>query len=510
MWLHWCTMAPDLVELPIFIGRIFRLGPLLAQLCGTVGIALQTTLWAVLVLVAAGSPSAQTRTSPRSLDGLWLTDGYREFVQFRGDDMRSYEITALSCIPVVKATRKIEMGAVDEIVFVGEDDTLRISPGPSPETRWLHADGSVSNILLRRTDSPPEPCGQPIADTPLTNYQVFWETFAENYPFFELRKVDWLAVDKRFRPQVTPKTTQEELFQILSHMIEPLYDAHTGVRAYSIRQGFRGYRPAVDPMQRKGAARITEIIETYYVRGGLRSYCNQQLQFGLLSSGPTQNPRAPDSIGYLRIHSFSRYSDDREFAKQLDALETALDDIFRDTAKFTGLVIDVRINGGGSDVFGVSIASRLTAHDYLAYSKVARNDFRDPQHRTPPQDIIVHSSSRPGFRGPVVLLTSSDSVSAAETFTMAVLGRQPHVIRVGANTQGVFSDVLNRTLPNGWSFGLPLEIYRTKDGKAFDRLGVPPDIAVPIFTAEDLANGRDSAIDKALELFAPKAKYNQP
>jgi len=319
------------------MGRIFRLGPLLALLCGMGGIPLPRTFSAVLVLVAVGSASAQTRTYPRSLDGLWLTDGYREFLEFRGDDMRSYEITALSCIPVVMATRKIEMRTVDEIVFVGEDDTLRISPGPSPETRWLHADGSVSNILLRRTDFRPEPCGQPIADTPLTNYQVFWETFAENYPFFTLRKVDWLAVDEKSRPQVTPKTTPEELFQILSHMIEPLYDAHTAIRAYSIRQGFRGYRPAVDPLQRKSAARITEIIETNYVRGGLRYYCNKQLQFGLLRSGPTQNPRLPDSIGYLRIHSFSRYSGDREFAKQLDALETALDDIFRDSVKFTGL-----------------------------------------------------------------------------------------------------------------------------------------------------------------------------
>jgi Peptidase family S41/Tricorn protease C1 domain/Helix-turn-helix domain len=485
------------LEITILIGRIF---PLLSRMGG---VALP--LWAVLVLATAGSASARTQTSTRSLDGLWLTDGYREFVEFRGDDMRSYEITALSCIPVVNATRMIEMGAVGEIVFVGEYDTIRISPGPSPETRWLHADGSISNILLRRAVSRPEACGQPVADTPLTNYQVFWETFAENYPFFALRKMDWLAVNESFRPQVTPKTTPAELFQILSHMIEPLYDAHTAIRAYSIRQGFRGYRPAIDPMQRKSAARIAEIIEANYARGGLRSYCNKQLQFGLLT-GPTQNSRLPDSIGYLRIHSFSRYSDDREFAKQLDALETSLDDIFKDSAKFAGLVIDVRINGGGSDVFGVSIASRLAAHDYFAYSKVARNDVRDPKHRTPPQPIIVHASSRPGFHGPVVLLTSSDTVSAAETFTMAVLGRQPHVIRVGANTQGVFSDVLNRTLPNGWSFGLPVEIYLTKDGKAFDGLGVPPDIAVPIFTAEDIANGRDSAIDKALELLAPKVK----
>jgi C-terminal processing protease CtpA/Prc len=105
-----------------------------------------------------------------------------------------------------------------------------------------------------------------------------------------------------------------------------------------------------------------------------------------------------------------------------------------------------------------------------------------------------------------MLLTSADSVSAAETFTMAVLDRQPHVIRVGANTQGVFSDVLGRKLPNGWSLGLPNEVYLTKDGKAFDGPGVPPDIEVPVFSSEDLADGRDSALNKALELLVSKDK----
>ena len=53
-------------------------------------------------------------------------------------------------------------------------------------------------------------------------------------------------------------------------------------------------------------------------------------------------------------------------------------------------------------------------------------------------------------------------------------------------------------------FGLPNEIYLTKDGKAFDGPGVPPDIELPIFPAEDLANGRDSTLNKALELLAPR------
>jgi hypothetical protein len=477
---------------------------------------LQLTARLVVIFAAAtfflfpASANAQTQPATQSLDGLWLTDGYGDLVEFQGDNLQGYEITTLSCLPTAKATRKSEAGPANEIVFAGDNGTVRITPGTSPDTRWLHEDGSVSNMLLRRTASRPEPCRRPLADTPVTNYQVFWETYSEHYPFFALRHLDWVAVDKKFRPQVTLETKPEELFRILSDMIEPLHDAHTRIRAKSIQQRFHGYRPSADPMQKKNQARIAEIIETKYVTGGLRDFCNKQLQFGLLrspqessSSASTSNVPA-HAIGYLRIHSFDDYSNDREFVKQVDALETALDNIFSDSARLTGLVIDVRINGGGSDVFGISIASRLATQDYLAYSKVTRNDIHDPDHRTPPQPVTVHVSQRPSFHGPVVLLTSADSISAAETFTMALLDRQPHVTRVGANTQGVFSDVLGRKLPNGWTFGLPNEIYLTKNGKAFDGPGVPPDIEVPIFPAADLANSRDSALDKALQLLTPK------
>src|ERR1019366_1062032 len=86
------------------------------------------------------------------------------------------------------------------------------------------------------------------------------------------------------------------------------------------------------------------------------------------------------------------------------------------------------------------------------------------------------------------------------------MGREPRVTRIGLNTQGVFSDVLGRTLPNGWSFGLPNEVYLTKDGKAFDGPGVPPDVRVPFFSREELESGRDAALDKAMETLGAAGK----
>jgi prepilin-type processing-associated H-X9-DG protein len=95
---------------------------------------------------------------------------------------------------------------------------------------------------------------------------------------------------------------------------------------------------------------------------------------------------------------------------------------------------------------------------------------------------------------------------------MALMGRAPAVCRVGENTQGVFSAIRPRTLPNGWRFGLPNEIFLTKDRVAFDGPGIPPDIRVPVFPRGDLDKGRDGALEKGLEVISqlsPPAQGDQ-
>jgi C-terminal processing protease CtpA/Prc len=87
---------------------------------------------------------------------------------------------------------------------------------------------------------------------------------------------------------------------------------------------------------------------------------------------------------------------------------------------------------------------------------------------------------------------------------MALMGRKPAVKRVGENTQGVFSDVLNRKLPNGFAFGLPNEVFFTADGQVFEGPGIPPHVHVPVFSTEDLKNGRDPALEKAIEILTTK------
>lgn len=440
---------------------------------------LLTCIWLCILGVAP--------LAAQSLDGYWTSDGYGLLIEIRGEQMKAYETTSISCLRTWSAQRHATLSLEGEKVFQAGSRVIRLRPGPLPSTIRMRQDGIASDVVLRHSSQLPSICARAPSNTPGVSYAIFWRTFSENYPFFSLHGVDWHAVDARFRPQVRPTTKPEELFEIFRQMLEPLHDAHTGIEAGDLGQHFDGSRPDSNHLSASQWEQAATIIKANYV-SDLSSFCRGHLQAGTLNNG----------IGYLRVDGFYGYAEDESFLGSLRALQSALDSIFQKSGSLRGLVIDVRKNNGGDDPLGIEIASRLTGTSYLGYKKIARNNKTGPLHFTAPQEVWVTPAAGPGFRGKVVLLTGPDTVSAGETFAMALMGREPHVTRIGQNTQGVFSDTLNRRLPNGWRFRLPNEVYLTAGGEAFDGAGIPPEIRVPYFSAEDLKRRRDAAIERAI------------
>ena len=442
----------------------------------------------------------------QSLDGFWQSDAYGLLVEIRGANLNTYQTTSISCLPWWTAKRSDGDGKKSEVVFERGDTPIRLTSGSAPDTLLMRDGVSVSSVSLRRISARPDNCSDKLANTPQNNYAVFWQTFSEQFALFPLYGADWAAVDRKYRPQVTASTTPEELFGVLREMILPFHNAHTNINAQPINRLYIGYKPVSEiglklqppnslsikefiDLSTQLAQRTRDIIEPKYSEGKLRSYCNDVIYFGMLRN----------SIGYLRILGFEGYAKDGGFEQGMISLEAALDDIFKDAKQMNGLVIDVRINPGGADPFCLAVASRLTGAKYLAYSKVTRDNLSGPLRFTEPQPVWVDVSTRPGYRGKIVLLIGPETISGGETFAMALMGRKPQVTSVGENTQGVFSDIFARRLPNGWTFGLPNELFLTETGKSFDGAGVPPDIRAPVFPKVDLEGGRDSALEKALE-----------
>ncbi|MBP0580927.1 S41 family peptidase [Labrys sp. LIt4] len=426
-------------------------------------------------------------------DGVWLTTGYGHAYAISGGHLQRFEITAISCQKSVSAERVTASGNAARFVGssinsdTGVTDAFVFRPGQRPHELVLTVDGAATQTELTRSDTLPATCSQTASTDALVNFDIFARTFAEQYPLFAQHRVDWAAVTARHRAAISSSTDEQTLFAHFREMLAPLEDAHVWVEAPALGQEFSGWRP---PLARSEAIhqKSLAIVEKRFLATPLAWYCNRQLAFGML----------PDGIGYLLIVSFENYDRNAETAVQTAALDAALDDIFGKAPGLRGLVVDIRFNGGGTEMLGLQIAARLTTRPYPASSKIFRIDPVDSTKFSKPQPIMVTPSGRSGFYGPMVLLMGHDSVSAAEAFAMSLQGRTPEPVFIGENTQGVFSDVLIRHLPNGWRFGVPNEIYLNEDKQAYDVAGIPPDVPVPLFTDADLEAGRDPALRTAM------------
>jgi C-terminal processing protease CtpA/Prc len=99
-------------------------------------------------------------------------------------------------------------------------------------------------------------------------------------------------------------------------------------------------------------------------------------------------------------------------------------------------------------------------------------------------------------------LTHDASFSAADVFAM-LMADLPHVTIIGEPTNGIFSNMLERKLPNGWKYTLSHQVYYSSDKTCYEGKGIPVDIKL-LNKRADLEKGVDPLIIKALEVLSAK------
>jgi C-terminal processing protease CtpA/Prc len=200
------------------------------------------------------------------------------------------------------------------------------------------------------------------------------------------------------------------------------------------------------------------------------------------------------SIGYINIWTFGgsgsalELYDDRYFV---------IDDILQQFKDTDGLIINVRGNHGGEGFNAEIVADRFADQKRLCM-KYCKKDGPGKNDFSGWIDHYVEPKGGYQYLKPVVVLTSRETMSAAEYFVMA-MKVLPHVTIVGDTTGGGFGDPMFRELPNGWTYRLSTEIAVTADGYVIEGKGIPPDIPV-LTTAADSINGMDRIIEKGIEI----------
>jgi peptidase S41-like protein/tricorn protease-like protein len=320
---------------------------------------------------------------------------------------------------------------------------------------------------------------------PEKNFEYLWRLFHSRYPFFELRNVDWQKQYATYRPQVTSRTGDSDLFNVFCRMLDPLDDGHVELNA-KIEGKARFFTAEKRPrFHREFAPReIKQLFRTSektLIRHG----------FGKLMQTPAwmmRYCRSPE-FGYLRILEL-------EDVKRRK-VTAALDSIARDFNALNGFIIDIRDNPGGEDDIAIAIINRFCDRRRVAFRRKAkigpgRNEF------TPLRTWYLEPHGGARFTGPIVLLTCDAVFSGGEAFALAI--RQlPHVTIVGDRTNGIFSYTLDRTLPNGWECCLSHQVYLSADMVCYEGKGVPPDVTL-LNMKSDIQSGNDPLIARALEI----------
>lgn len=324
--------------------------------------------------------------------------------------------------------------------------------------------------------------------SPERNFEAFWHIFNQHYAHFENRKLDWNEQYQRFRPKVNPNTTDEELLKLLNQMVAPLKDGHVVISPTGDLPASAQYSPfyqefptkevqnqfhqvTLANLHRQGFGPFTKFKSESYQIGG---YCRSK------------------DVGYLQLNGFGGMPL-KAFTKQLDEMILAFADV-------KGLIIDIRINGGGSPDYLYELIGRLTPVKRLVgfgRTRVGKSRVGKPdQEYTPWGAYYVSPHGEKQLIKPTVLLTSGATISAGDHCAL-YLKQWPNVKLIGENTNGIFSPMFGQTLPNGWEVSLSNGQTVSAQRISYEGKGVPVDVAVTHHRSQ-MQQGIDPGLEKAL------------
>lgn len=322
--------------------------------------------------------------------------------------------------------------------------------------------------------------GEEPTNDPETNFELLWNDFDKHYGLFIARGIDWDSVYSVYRPQVTAQTTDLELWDIATEMIEILDDEHTFLydtnRDFFYGSGSEFSDIAVDEFDRDQT--LNTYVETLTDLTG-----DKEFSYGKLKN---------HDIGYIYLGRFD------------DMKPKKIDQVIDDLKGHQAIILDVRNNGGGFDQYAERIAGAFADSEKFIYTVETRNG---PEHDDF-DEIRKYYSKKHGdeqFTKPVILLTDRYTISAGEIFLLH-MNSFGHVVQMGDTTAGDFSDgSAERFLPNGWLYRYSIQQFLLPDGSSLDGIGHVPDEYVKN-TIDDIKAGKDLVMDRAFEYL--KEEYN--
>lgn len=303
----------------------------------------------------------------------------------------------------------------------------------------------------------------------LGNFDALWTFVDQHYCFFDTKDIDWNAIGDKYREEAAKAGNREVLFDVMARMLNELKDGHVNLSSWFQTSYYRNWWS--DYPQNYDE----RVVEQYYLDFRYKALGN--IYYDILQ---------PYNVGYLRIPTFST------------ALgESNIDAVLNYFSTCSGLIIDVRDNGGGDLTNVEKYVSRFINQPILAgyimhKNGPAHDDFSEPFKYT-----YSPSAGHLLWLKPVAVLANRSTFSAANNF-VSIMKSLPQVIVVGSTTGGGSGMPLSSELPNGW--GVRISACRILDPEGRDtEFGVTPTPGYETdISPDDTASGTDPILDAAI------------
>ncbi|OHB59380.1 MAG: hypothetical protein A2173_11570 [Planctomycetes bacterium RBG_13_44_8b] len=297
-----------------------------------------------------------------------------------------------------------------------------------------------------------------------SSFDQLWQEYDRDYAMFILRpEVDWNKLRAEFQPKAISSGTSYKFALVCAEMLKYLRDLHIWVRVDGQNV------PVFNRHREKNANSLAfeSIIGKLHKAG-------ENISWG----------KTAEKIGFISI-DFWIEDVDEKFDKVLENM--------RDTK---GLIIDVRLNGGGSEPLAKKVAGRFADKEYIyAYSQYRNGPNHLDLTEKYPRKVDPRGPWR--YDQPVIVLMGQKCMSSNESF-VSMMAQCPQVTTMGDHTCGSSGNPKFLNLPASITVSLPQWIDFLEDGTPLDEHGVQPDVYFQT-KPEYFEENRDDLLKAAIE-----------
>jgi len=226
-----------------------------------------------------------------------------------------------------------------------------------------------------------------------------------------------------------------------------------------------------------------------------------------------------DNVAHLTVNTFN-----------LNAERMAeLDNLLNEVVDATGLIIDLRSNGGGSTRVAFQLLERISQQNYflgLGYQTRVNDGVRrangnwieefqdyflDRAFRTHLPDTMHIPDTVKRFNMPIIVLISERTFSAAEDFLVMLYEMENRPLLVGTPSGGstgsplvIATGMIGENFPGGGSARIcTRRVLFPRSLKPFNN-SIMPDVLVEFDSIEEYLLGNDKVLNTALEIMKEK------